>query len=100
MSLSDENAELKAARTDQDNKDITQGASLNFLGFIIRLGSRLPFLIIAVALFGSELYGRYNYTITTVEICAAFATFKNLVSWFSPRARVDSIARIDIKVSI
>jgi len=75
MSLSDENAELKAARTDQDNKDIAQGASTNFLGFIIRLGSRLPFLIIAVALFGSELYGRYNYTITTVEICAAFATF-------------------------
>ena len=46
-----------------------------FFGFIIRLGSRLPFLILAVALFGNELYGRYNYTITTIEICAAFATF-------------------------
>jgi len=39
------------------------------------LGSRLPFLILAVALFGNELYGRYNYTITTIEIAAAFATF-------------------------
>ena len=75
MSLSDENAEQKAARTVNDNKDIAKGAGANFLGFIIRLGSRLPFLIIAVALFGAELYGRYNYTITTVEICAAFATF-------------------------
>ena len=75
MSASDENADQKAASTAKDNKDIARGASANFFGFIIRLGSRLPFLIIAVALFGNELYGRYNYTITTVEICAAFATF-------------------------
>ena len=65
----------KAAITAKDNKDIAKGAGANFFGFIIRLGSRLPFLILAVALFGNELYGRYNYTITTIEICAAFATF-------------------------
>ncbi|MCC3862381.1 oligosaccharide flippase family protein [Pseudemcibacter aquimaris] len=65
----------KAATTAKDNKDIAKGAGANFFGFIIRLGSRLPFLILAVALFGNELYGRYNYTITTIEICAAFATF-------------------------
>lgn len=65
----------KAANTAKDNKDIAKGAGANFFGFIIRLGSRLPFLILAVALFGNELYGRYNYTITTIEICAAFATF-------------------------
>ena len=71
MSASDD----KAAKTAKDNKDIAKGAGANFFGFIIRLGSRLPFLILAVALFGNELYGRYNYTITTIEICAAFATF-------------------------
>lgn len=65
----------KATSTAKDNKDIAKGAGANFFGFIIRLGSRLPFLILAVALFGNELYGRYNYTITTIEICAAFATF-------------------------
>jgi O-antigen/teichoic acid export membrane protein len=65
----------EAAITAKDNKDIAKGAGANFFGFIIRLGSRLPFLILAVALFGNELYGRYNYTITTIEICAAFATF-------------------------
>ncbi|MDG1708916.1 MAG: oligosaccharide flippase family protein [Emcibacteraceae bacterium] len=75
MSSSDENANEKAATTAKDNKDIAKGAGANFFGFLVRLGSRLPFLILAVALFGNELYGRYNYTITTIEICAAFATF-------------------------
>ncbi len=75
MSLSDENTEKKSGNAEKDSKDIAKGAGANFFGFIIRLGSRLPFLIFAVALFGVELYGRYNYTITTIEICAAFATF-------------------------
>ncbi|MDG1997021.1 MAG: oligosaccharide flippase family protein [Emcibacteraceae bacterium] len=75
MSSTDEHADEKAVTTAKDNKDIAKGAGANFLGFIVRLGSRLPFLILAVALFGNELYGRYNYTITTIEICAAFATF-------------------------
>ncbi len=75
MSSTDENADDKAAITAKDNKDIAKGAGANFFGFILRLGSRLPFLILAVTLFGPELYGRYNYTITTVELCAAFATF-------------------------
>ena len=71
MSLSDN----KAAETAKDNKDIAKGAGANFFGFIIRLGSRLPFLVLAVSLFGLELYGRYGFTITTIEICAAFSTF-------------------------
>jgi len=75
MSSSDRNASERDANAAKDNKDIASGAGANFIGFIIRLGSRLPFLIIAVALFGNELYGRYIYTITTIEICAAFATF-------------------------
>lgn len=75
MSSTDENAVSKAEVTARDNKDIAKGAGANFFGFILRLGSRLPFLILAVTLFGPELYGRYNYTITTVELCAAFATF-------------------------
>jgi O-antigen/teichoic acid export membrane protein len=75
MPLSDENAELKNAITKKDTADIANGASANFLGFIIRLGSRLPFLFLAVSLFGLELYGRYGFTIITIEICAAFATF-------------------------
>ena len=60
---------------EKDKKDIARGAGANFAGFLVRLGSRLPFLFLAVALFGNELYGRYNYTITTIEIAAAFATF-------------------------
>lgn len=75
MSSSDGNASEKDASTAKDNKDIAKGAGANFFGFIIRLGSRLPFLILAVSLFGIELYARYGFTIITVEICAAFATF-------------------------
>ncbi len=75
MSVSDENADDKAAITAKDNSDIARGAGANFFGFIVRLGSRLPFLVLAIALFGNELYGRYIFTITTVEICAAFAAF-------------------------
>ena len=75
MSSTDENADSKANDLAKDNKDIAKGAGANFFGFIVRLGSRLPFLIFAIALFGNELYGRYIFTITTVEICAAFAAF-------------------------
>ena len=75
MSSTDENADDKAVITARDNKDIAKGAGANFFGFLVRLGSRLPFLVLAVTLFGPELYGRYNYTITTIELCAAFATF-------------------------
>lgn len=60
---------------DKDKKDIVKGARVNFLGFIIRLSSRLPFILLVVALFGNELYGRYIFIITTVELGAALAIF-------------------------
>ncbi len=60
---------------DKDKKDIVKGAGVNFLGFIIRLSSRLPFILLVMALFGKELYGRYIFIITTVELGAALAVF-------------------------
>ncbi len=60
---------------DKDKKDIVKGAGVNFLGFIIRLSSRLPFILLVMALFGKELYGRYIFTITIVELGAALAVF-------------------------
>lgn len=62
-------------REDKDKKDIVKGAGINFLGFIIRLSSRLPFILLVMALFGKELYGRYIFIITTVELGAALAVF-------------------------
>lgn len=60
---------------DKDKKDIMKGAGVNFLGFIVRLSSRLPFILLVMALFGKELYGRYIFTITIVELGAALAVF-------------------------
>ncbi len=60
---------------EKDKKDIVKGAKVNFLGFIIRLSSRLPFILLVMALFGKELYGRYIFIITTVELGAALAVF-------------------------
>lgn len=60
---------------DKDKKDIVKGAGVNFLGFIIRLSSRLPFILLVIALFGKELYGRYIFIITIVELGAALAVF-------------------------
>ena len=59
----------------KDKQDIVKGAGINFLGFIIRLSSRLPFILLVMALFGKELYGRYIFIITTVELGAALAVF-------------------------
>jgi O-antigen/teichoic acid export membrane protein len=58
-----------------DKKDIAKGAAANTAGFILRLGARLPFLFIAIALFGNELWGRFIYTTITIELAAAFAVF-------------------------
>ena len=66
---------MSQVEAQNDKKDIARGAGLNFLGFIVRLGSRLPFMLLVVAFFGAELYGRYNYIITIIEIGAAFSVF-------------------------
>jgi len=60
---------------DKDKQDIVRGARVNFLGFIVRLSSRLPFMLFVMAFFGKELYGRYIFTITIVELGAALAVF-------------------------
>jgi len=59
----------------KDKKDIVRGAGVNFFGFIVRLSSRLPFILLVIALFGNELYGRYIFIITIVELAAALAVF-------------------------
>lgn len=60
-------------QTEQDKKDLAKGAGANFLGFIVRLGSRLPFMVLVLALYGNDLYARLIYITTVVEIAAAFS---------------------------
>lgn len=60
---------------EKDRKDIASGARANFFGFLVRLGSRLPFLLFAAGLYGTGLFGRFVLTITLIEILALFCTF-------------------------
>jgi len=62
-----------AKQADQDKKDLAKGAGVNFIGFIVRLGSRLPFMVLVLALYGNDLYARLIYITTVVEIAAAFS---------------------------
>jgi len=64
-----------ASKEETDNKDIVKGARLNFLGFLVRLSSRLPFILLVVALYGNALYGRFIFITTIVELGAALSVF-------------------------
>lgn len=48
---------------------------MNYLGYVARLGSRVPFLIFAGLLYGEVQFGVYTFGITLVETAAAVALF-------------------------
>ncbi|MEM6683520.1 MAG: oligosaccharide flippase family protein [Pseudomonadota bacterium] len=54
-----------------DRKDIAKGAAQNLAGFIIRLGARLPFLLIVALLYGKARFGEYLFAVAVVETCLA-----------------------------
>lgn len=53
---------------------LARGGRTNFLGFLLRLLARLPFLVIAARLYGAEDLGRFAYATMVVEFVAALAT--------------------------
>lgn len=59
----------------QDQRDIARGAGANFLGFLIKLGSRAPFLFIAGTLYGSHAFGRYVIILAVIDTLAGISTF-------------------------
>ncbi|MFC7050733.1 oligosaccharide flippase family protein [Emcibacter nanhaiensis] len=65
-----------AAEVTQDNKkDIAKGAGANFGGFLIRLGARVPFLLLAGHLYGAGIFGQYVFAVTYVETLSVLAVF-------------------------
>lgn len=67
--------ELDAARRDSaDKAALARGGRTNFVGFVLRLLARLPFLFIAGQLYGAEALGRFAYATMLVELMAAVAT--------------------------
>jgi len=53
---------------------LAKGGRTNFLGFVLRLAARLPFLFIAGREYGPELLGRFAYAIIVIEFAAQLAT--------------------------
>ena len=59
---------------DQDIAALAKGGRTNFLGFVLRLAARLPFLFIAGRFYGPELLGRFAYAVIVIELAAQLAT--------------------------
>ena len=53
---------------------LARGGRTNFLGFLLRLAARLPFLFIAGRAYGADALGRYAYAVLIVEFAAQLAT--------------------------
>ncbi len=62
------------AGPDQDIAALAKGGRTNFLGFVLRLAARLPFLFIAGHFYGPDLLGRFAYAIIVIELAAQLAT--------------------------
>jgi O-antigen/teichoic acid export membrane protein len=63
---------------DQRNADETaalaRGGRTSFIGYVLRLAARFPFLFIAGRLYGAEALGRFAYATMVVELVAMLAT--------------------------
>ena len=53
---------------------LARGGRINFLGFVLRLLARLPFLFIAGRIYGAEALGRFAFAVMIVEFAAQLAT--------------------------
>lgn len=57
-----------------DSRALAKGGLTNFSGFLLRLGARFPFLMLAARLYGAEELGQFAYATMVAELAAALAT--------------------------
>lgn len=65
---------LGAEPPSADLAALARGGRINFMGFVIRLIARLPFLFIAGRYYGAEALGRFAYAVLIVEFGSQLAT--------------------------
>ena len=58
------------ATTDGEIAALAKGGRTNFIGFLLRLAARLPFLFIAGRLYGADALGRFASALVVVELVA------------------------------
>ena len=63
-----------AASPGDDTRALAKGGRTNFVGFLLRLAGRIPFLVIAGQFYGAAALGRFAYAVMIVEMMAAVAT--------------------------
>jgi O-antigen/teichoic acid export membrane protein len=64
---------VRATQPENPQEDIAalaKGGRTNFLGFLLRLAARVPFLLIAGRLYGAEALGRFASALVVVELTA------------------------------
>lgn len=59
---------------DSDTAALAKGGRQNFVGFLLRLAARIPFLFIAGRLYGAESLGRFASALVVVELAAQLAS--------------------------
>ncbi len=64
----------RAEHGEADIASLAKGGRTNFLGFLLRLAARLPFLFIAGRIYGADALGRFAYAVIVVELAAQIAT--------------------------
>ena len=65
---------------------LARGGRTNFIGFLLRLAARLPFLFIAGRLYGADALGRFAYALIVVELLGqlcAMGLKRGLAQWLS-----------------
>ncbi|WP_419964902.1 lipopolysaccharide biosynthesis protein [Sphingopyxis granuli] len=63
-----------APLADADAAALAKGGRTNFLGFLLRLVARLPFLYFAGRWYGPEAVGRFAFAVLVIELVAQLAT--------------------------
>jgi len=57
-----------------ETAELARGGRTSFIGYVLRLAARFPFLFIAGRLYGAEALGRFAYATMVVELVAMLAT--------------------------
>ncbi len=74
MSATELGSSASAAPGATETAALARGGRTNFIGFMLRLAARFPFLFIAGRLYGAEALGLFAYATMVVELVAMLAT--------------------------
>jgi len=66
---------MNAAPEGGDIAALAKGGRTNFMGFLLRLAARIPFLFIAARFYGPEELGKLTSALVAIEFASQLATF-------------------------